>query len=812
MKGFAAGVAVLAGVVLTASAYAQDRYSNYPGLVVPEEVVLPEAEEHPSLWFRADQVETLKAKRWEDRYAEFLWNAIFDDPHMSVALPSPPSRAASHDAVRDYYAAMPRIAKLNAFAWVMNGDERRRERAVQALLRAYDGPIYEFDPHAPNGPVDEIYRGTWLQNFVEAYDWVQPSLSPEEDQMIRERLAREASYIYENLTKWAPRPHNHLSKPAWGLASAALALSSHPDAAKWLQEAMRQSARTARYFFSVDGIYREGSHYYLFSLVNLIPFLYHYKNVAGVDLFSVFRPAFEWPLYIRNGRGWMPNIGDAYIKPTPLHLVAGEYLDVPSPLHPAASLGNHFQWSYFASDRGPWGLDSYTGASKDDTLALLEYLTYNPRIERIPPQGSGTIFMDGGQTVFRNDWSYRSRNHRYLLFHGVAWADNHNHYDSLSFIIHAEDQMMASDSGYTRDGYSDPERLAWYATPRAHNVVTADGRAPFPEDPYAADITPLSRYRMDTDFFDFEEKEAPYGLGGTLTRAIAFVGERYFVVADRLDHEVETEYALYLHGGRGAMTGSGNFRLWTYSSDGYGSRARMAAWIFPSNAEFEDHMGEVTYVRGDFAPFPYVEAKQAGAGALFMQVIIPLGPDGAVPLVEETAGGRVIGVRVTHDGAGRGGSDVVVDEFFLQPGAQSGQAAVKTGAGSPRDVPGAVSAAGCLKTDASFAYVRLEAGETSAWMIREGSRLSCGDRLLVEVTGGRLTAALDVSGAGEWHGVVAHVRGEIVLRLPVPADANDVEAFLDDADLEASLDRGVLEVRLSRPGKLVLRFTRRGDT
>src|SRR5690606_7238125 len=188
-------------------------------------------------------------------------------------------------------------------------------------------------------------------------------LEAEEDREIRARLAREANYIYEHLTEWAPRPHNHLSKPAWGLASAALALSSHPDAGRWLSEALHQVGRTTRYFFSADGIYREGSHYYLFSLVDLIPFLYHYKNVSGVDLFRAYRPAFEWPLYVRNGRGWMPNIGDAYIKPTPLHLVAGAYMDVPSPLHPKASLGNHFQWSYFASDRGPWGLDSYTGAS-----------------------------------------------------------------------------------------------------------------------------------------------------------------------------------------------------------------------------------------------------------------------------------------------------------------------------------------------------------------------------------------------------------------------------------------------------------------
>ena len=64
-------------------------------------------------------------------------------------------------------------------AWMTEDPEVRDhyiKRARKALERAYDGPIRKLDPIIKGSPVDEIYMGTWLQNYAAAYDWVQPYL------------------------------------------------------------------------------------------------------------------------------------------------------------------------------------------------------------------------------------------------------------------------------------------------------------------------------------------------------------------------------------------------------------------------------------------------------------------------------------------------------------------------------------------------------------------------------------------------------------------------------------------------------------
>ena len=88
--------------------------------------------------------------------------------------------------------------------------------------------------------------------------------------------------------------------------TAALTLSDHDHAADWLTLALEQQNTTTRYQFSADGVYREGSHYWLYNLVNGIPFLWQYRQ-AGVDLFPAYQPTFEWAVQVRTGRGWLRN-------------------------------------------------------------------------------------------------------------------------------------------------------------------------------------------------------------------------------------------------------------------------------------------------------------------------------------------------------------------------------------------------------------------------------------------------------------------------------------------------------------------------
>lgn len=687
-------------VLLAAAAPAVD-YDAYTGWAVDATPVLPEAEVHPSLWFGAEEVPGLRAKRDQDAVAATLWAQVVSSPFLDMPFPEVPAVDADKKTIHQYYGSMAQIAKYNAFMFQMmkDGPERARYlgRAIDALERAFDGPIYDLDPIIKGSPVDEIYIGVWLQNYAAAYDWVQRHLDPSRDEAIRERLARQAEWVADNLYRWGDRPHNHLSKPAWGLASMALAMPSHPQADAWLQLGLEAANSNTRYFFSADGIYREGSHYLVFSWINFVPFLYHYRNVSGVDQFPAFQPVMEWGIVARNGKGWLPNIEDAFIRPFPAHMVAGAYLDAPTRLHPSAPLGNLLQWAYETTDFGPFVASekktgfNYTGATWDYTLPLDLYLTYTPGIEPVPPDVSPTVFLDGGQSFFRNAWKTGDPSGRYLLFQGVAEADNHAHEDHLSFILFAENQMMASDGGYTRSGYRDPMRTNWFIRAPSHNVVTLDGSAPVDA---GESVTPASRHRIDTDFFDFEEKEAPYPNGGRLKRAVAFPGESYYVVADTVTSPKPAEAVLYLHGGRGAMEGEGTRRTWTFEEDEYGPAARLDAWIFGNDLAFQDHEGEITYIKGDYAAYPYVTASATGETLSFLQILVPAAKGAEAPVVQALDVAPAVGAVVTEGST--------TDLFLLQ----ASQAA---------------TAAGTLRTDGTFCWIRLEGDAVLAGAVRDGT-------------------------------------------------------------------------------------------
>src|SRR5690606_32477885 len=110
---------------------------------------------------------------------------------------------------------------------------------------------------------------------------------------------------------------------------------------------------------------------------------------------------------------------------------------------------------------------NYSGASWDYAKPLFEFLTYDPDIAPAAPTHSPTIFLDSGVSIFRNAWDLPPAEQRWLLFQGIAEADNHQHFDHLSFILAAKGQLMASDSGYSRSSYGEEIRTTWYRTARA---------------------------------------------------------------------------------------------------------------------------------------------------------------------------------------------------------------------------------------------------------------------------------------------------------------------------------------------------------
>ncbi|WP_261177594.1 discoidin domain-containing protein [Anaerobacillus sp. CMMVII] len=436
-------------------------------------------------------------------------------------------------------------------------------------------------------------------------------------------------------------------------------------------------------------------------------------------------------------------------------------------------------------------------------MDLDKYLTYEPSIEAIKPTGTGThFFNEGGQTIFRNNWNTNDPNSRYLLFQGVAEADNHNHFDHLSFIIHAENQMMASDSGYTRSAYGDAVRREWYRTAPAHNTVTLDGF--WPVD-MAQNVTPTSRYDIDTDFFDFQQKEARFIENenettrgesrlhfppdseslGYFERAIAFPGQDYFVVIDNLRSKTSTprEFDLYLHGGRGIMSGTGNHRLWTYGNDVYGSAAKMATWIFSDGATFSNHEGEVSYVKDDYGMYDFVKASTHAEKTNFIQVLVPLEITKTLPQVTEFSDNHRVGGTVAMDGN--------LDTFVVQQGNQ--------------DVTLAE-----LGTNGSFAYVR-ENGLVEHWSAREATALSYRGNFLFR-SSHHITLALDQSDRDRYSGTISSEKENFTLSVRNPAGKVADQAIFNGQSVSFENKEGYVHLTgLYGKGDIAIIFIENGE-
>ncbi len=732
-----------AGAVAVGTAYGideRDFYHTYNGFSLPAQVTMPKAETHPSLWFSADEISDLAAKRDADSVASGFWDDVLASEFVLAELPPVPVLSDNKKIVHKYYGTLTQVAAYNAFLYQVSEDGKKKEylkKAVEALKRGYAGPLYELDPIVKGSAVDEIYQGVWAQSFAAAYDWVQPALSKKDDEIIRGHLVKHSRYMYENLWSWAGSPHNHLSKPAWGLGSMALCLSDHPEAKAWLERAIAASNANTRYFFSKDGIYREGSFYYLFSFINFVPFLYHYENTSGYDAFTAFQPAFEWPIVTRNGKGWTPNIEDSFIKPYPSHLVAGAFRNTATPLHSKAPLSEVLQWNFQSTDYSAFDKSeartgyNYTGATWDYPKPLMEYLCYQPDIAAAKPDVSPVQFLESGQSVFRSDWNYNDPKSRTLLFQAVAEADNHEHYDHLSFILQAENQMMSSDAGYTQASYGQAIRREWYLTAEAHNVVLANGMAPGDTAP---NLAPISRSRLASPFFSCEIKQAPYAEGGDHQRLVAMLGGDKFAILDQVDLPASGNVEIVMHGGRSALELAGDLNTWTYQDDDYGPASGLRQWFWGKGFKTREFSGELTYIKGDFATYPYMKHAKVGASALGLSLLDPVG---AGEVGEEYAYERKSETAVVVRNSD--GSEWI--------------AANKTDAAIGESI---------WKTDALFSYFKMGADESIQAAAVEGQYLRIGKEIEFEFNGdASLAVETGESGMRVYFSTVLPVQGTV---------------------------------------------------
>ncbi len=723
---------IICTFVNVSSLRSQTNYDNYSGFTVDTVAVLPASEIHPSLFFKTQEISEILARKNAGGYALTVWNYIVADIN-SFKTRTPSSTTTS---------TRPQMAKTLAFGWIMLGDTAARTKAIQTLLIAYDNVPRTEVASSFADEYDEIYRATWLQNYCAAYDWIKGALTQQQDSTIRAKLTQETQILRTNMVtgvRYAPRPHNHRSKPAWAIGTAALTFSSDARAAGWLSFALAQANTVTKYMFSEDGIYREGGHYYVYNSVNLIPFLWHYKNISSVDLFPAHKPAFEWPVLVRTGKGWIPQFEDSYIKPAPTHMVARAYTTTSTRLHAVEPLSKLLQWNFFNTSLFT---RDYTGATNDVTWEIDEYLTYDQSIQLVAPSHVPTVNLKSGQTIFRNGWDFNNPNHRYLVFHGAAEADNHDHPNQLSFILEGENSILATAPGYGADGFSDPLRDSWYIKPFANNIVTLSDNGPVDT---AQNATPRNTHFLNSDFFDFAEKDTKYPTAsGRIRRSIAFPGKSYWVITDFVSASASSPFKLYLHS-RGSMVRNDSLITWTTSNDTYGSGAKLHAFIFTEGTPAWTQASGWTSLFKDQVAQQYVEVLRNSDSTSFMEVLIPKPTASVTPTVYKRTSGNVVGAEVVEG---------TTNDLFVANRRRNFATTQQVG------------------TNALFMWRRLVNNVLLQYSLNEGNLLVFGADTIV-ATSSRVTFAFDRTAATQYHGVIDSVSGatQVTLQMLVRSDS-----------------------------------------
>ena len=385
----------------------------------------------------------------------------------------------------------------------------------------------------------------------------------------------------------------------------------------------------------------------------------------------------------------MPNNEDGYLKPAPTHMVAKAYTSTSTRLHSSAPLSSIFQWNWATTNF--WTTD-YTGASTDVCWDIDEFLLYDSSIPSVAPDINPTLKLSTGQVVLRNSWATTDTTMRYLLYMGVAAADNHDHPDELSYIINARNSCLALDAGYGQDF---PQYATWYTQPLSHNLVMTNDTAPMD---FATNQTPYDRHFITTPIFSFSEKEAQTSAAnGKIRRGISFINNDYWVIYDiPFSTVASTVYKLNIHG-RGTLSQSGNQATWSVTSSGnYGSTAKLHSYFQTSETPTITPLTGNTSLYKDSIAQTYIEVRQTDDTVCYLHLMSTSAPTGVAPSVTDISNGKVKGFERTIDAS-------TTDAFMVQK-------------------KSTLNTAGMITTDGYFAWARRNGTKLIAGMMNEGTR------------------------------------------------------------------------------------------
>jgi hypothetical protein len=579
----------------------------------PERVIV-----HPHLAVRADQKESILAR---------LNDAPFDALYARITARADNEFSEPEAGVWDWktYNKNACISQANAFLAWLHDDPTRAEKPRQYfrdLATDYENHnSWDLNIRMPYMAVCGVHTWDFLMGsgFFPAEE-----ASAAQDKLVHIAQAHFDHYVMDSFYRYTAlevTQNNHPLRTASTLALTGMAFPDAPGAMEWLGWALAEYD----YLFSEEGHYiqaeggvSEGPHYYFFGLPAVMAALIAADNgwdearpikrnclsrnigppwnagdctETSFDFSNPLRrerfaKAMDWSMALRMGDGGRLSIADGgRHSPNGLALMAGY-----------AEGKEHLVWDWMTNQRD----ELKTTGGMHLTIHHLAHLPHP--LTASEPSWLNRFMPDSGYAVFRSGWDPQARLGVLMAEHGPARLTLHDHVDGMHFMLEAFGEYLVIDTGYYKPNELNNARTA---NAPAHNVILIDGQGA-PTKGLLNDWGGADAYLENThDGQRLAYAEARQRYQNTnFVRSMAFVGGRYFVIADRLtsDAAEAREHRWRVHAGVG--------RDYPGQSSFEGNRATLTATHARLEIALASPSGDVVFQAPPFVEdqAPYVHS------------------------------------------------------------------------------------------------------------------------------------------------------------------------------------------------------------
>jgi hypothetical protein len=413
--------------------------------------------------------------------------------------------------------------QILAYAYLISGDAKYAEaaRAWLDFLSAFrlDYHYGDAKKRADHDSASYAYE-QGLKDVALAFDHVYDHLSPAE----RSKVLAHIEFHAEAAVNWLKaakievryqqsHPQQTMHNTLTTLLAVATDSPKLSELASWVvPQYMNRIAWT-----SPDGGYFEGQtygHKFRWILEGLVAI----RTATGVDLFQkpeIKNSGAYW-LYAMDLNYWYQHYGDIYSLLWPYANGADGYI---SALMAEMTQDPYVKWY------------SQTVKTNPDHIPF-RYLSEGPLQARPPidiPQARAFV-ETGVLSAYDKFWDHGSNR---LFFRSSPWgAHSHSHADQNGFVIHANNEILAPDTGYyTYSG--DTYQNKWSKATFAHNSVLVNGKGQPTDINSKGHITQFFN-AGDFTYFVGDASQAYEAPLQTFRRAMLFVRPNVYVVYDEL--------------------------------------------------------------------------------------------------------------------------------------------------------------------------------------------------------------------------------------------------------------------------------------